>query len=70
MRNLEREIASVCRKVAKKVSRDGKTVSVRVTPQNLPSSWGLPSSDTGRERSRTRSGWPMAWRGPKSGENS
>jgi ATP-dependent Lon protease len=35
VRNLEREIASVCRKVAKKVVKDGPNASVSVTPEVL-----------------------------------
>jgi ATP-dependent Lon protease len=32
VRNLEREIANICRKVARRVVKDGKTVAVEVTP--------------------------------------
>ena len=35
VRNLSREVANVCRKVARKVVSDGKDVSVEVTPKNV-----------------------------------
>src|SRR2546427_1288504 len=35
VRNLEREIASVCRKVAKKVVKDGTNITIKVTPESL-----------------------------------
>ena len=35
VRNMEREIASVCRKVARKVVKEGKKTSVEISPENL-----------------------------------
>jgi ATP-dependent Lon protease len=35
VRNLEREIASLCRKVARKVVKEGKEIAVEVTPTNV-----------------------------------
>ncbi len=35
VRNLEREVASICRKVARKVVKDGKKTSVQIAPANL-----------------------------------
>ena len=35
VRNLEREIANVCRKVSKRVVKEGKEVKIEVTPANL-----------------------------------
>ena len=35
VRNMEREIASVCRKVARKVVKEGKKVSLEISPGNL-----------------------------------
>src|SRR5262249_50230081 len=35
VRNLEREISNVCRKVARRVVKDGKDVTVEVTPANV-----------------------------------
>jgi ATP-dependent Lon protease len=41
VRNLEREIANVCRKVARKVVKEGKQVSVTVTPENVSDFLGV-----------------------------
>jgi ATP-dependent Lon protease len=42
VRNLEREIASICRKVAKKVLREGRHISVKVTPKTIHGFLGVP----------------------------
>jgi len=42
VRNLEREIAAVCRKVARRVVKEGKKSKVVVTSQNLGKYLGLP----------------------------
>jgi ATP-dependent Lon protease len=42
VRNLEREIANLCRKVAKELSMDEKVKSVTITPQNLNKFLGIP----------------------------
>jgi len=41
VRNLEREIASVCRKVAKEVVRKGRKTAIRITAQNIPTYLGV-----------------------------
>jgi ATP-dependent Lon protease len=41
VRNLEREINNVCRKTARKVVKEGKEVSLTVTPDNLPDYLGV-----------------------------
>ena len=57
VRNLEREIASICRKVAKKVLKEGKQVSVRMTARGDPEiSGGSEVSLWKGERLRIRSG--------------
>jgi ATP-dependent Lon protease len=63
VRNLEREIASVCRKVAKKVSRDGKTVAVRVTPQTLVKFLGVAKFRYGKGEEQDQIGLAngLAW---------
>ena len=64
VRNLEREIASICRKVAKKVLKEGKQVSVRVTPRGHSEiSWESQSSGMERERIRDQVGLAngLAW---------
>jgi ATP-dependent Lon protease len=42
VRNLEREITSICRKLVKKVVQKGKAHSERVTPKNLETYLGIP----------------------------
>ncbi len=41
VRNLEREIASLCRKVARKVVKEGKEIAVEVTPANISEYLGV-----------------------------
>jgi ATP-dependent Lon protease len=41
VRNLEREIANVCRKVARKVVKDGKTLQVTLRPEDLAEYLGV-----------------------------
>lgn len=42
VRNIEREITSICRKVVKKVVSKGKSYSEKVTPRNLEKYLGIP----------------------------
>jgi ATP-dependent Lon protease len=42
VRNLEREITTICRKVVKKVVQKGKEYAEKVTPKNLESFLGIP----------------------------
>jgi ATP-dependent Lon protease len=41
VRNLDREIANICRKIARKVVSEGKSVSVEITPANLNDYLGI-----------------------------
>jgi len=41
VRNLEREIANICRKVARKIVADGKKLQVKVTPEELQDYLGV-----------------------------
>ena len=41
VRNLEREIANICRKVARKVVKEGRSFQVVVTPENLADYLGI-----------------------------
>jgi ATP-dependent Lon protease len=41
VRNLEREIANICRKVARKVVQEGQNICVEVTPENIPDYLGV-----------------------------
>jgi ATP-dependent Lon protease len=42
VRNLEREIASICRKIARKVVVEGKTFSEEITPEKVTQYLGVP----------------------------
>ncbi len=42
VRNLEREIGSICRKVARRVVKEGRSLSVEITPDNLQDFLGVP----------------------------
>src|SRR5437016_2594047 len=42
VRNLERELNSICRKVARKVVADGKTLQVNITPEKVTEYLGVP----------------------------
>jgi ATP-dependent Lon protease len=53
VRNLEREIASVCRKIARRHA-EGQTASVRVTPDVVTSSLGVPRFEIEEVEERTR----------------
>ena len=71
VRNLEREISSICRKVARKVVVEGKTFSEEITADKVtavPRRAALPPDDGRGER--TRSASPPAWPGPKSAARS
>ena len=48
VRNLEREIASICRKVAREVAAKGKDHQVKVTSQMVPKYLGVPKFRFGR----------------------
>src|SRR5216684_3801135 len=41
VRNLEREIGNVCRKIARKVVKEGEAYSIRITPENLADFLGV-----------------------------
>ena len=64
MRNLEREIASICRKVAKKVLKEGKEVSVQGhAPERFRNFWECPNSDMGKGEEQDQVGLAngLAW---------
>ncbi len=42
VRNLEREIGSVCRKIARRVLKEGKDASYRIAAKNIPELLGVP----------------------------
>jgi ATP-dependent Lon protease len=63
VRNLEREIASISRKVAKRVARDGKQVSVKILPQGLQKFLGVPKFRYGKGEDQDQIGLAngLAW---------
>jgi ATP-dependent Lon protease len=63
VRNLEREIASISRKVAKRVLREGKPVSVRVTPERIQKFLGVPKFRYGKGEDQDQVGLAngLAW---------
>ncbi len=71
VRNLEREISSICRKIARKVVVEGKDVQRgdhRRQGHRVPRRAALPPDDGRGER--TRSASPPVWRGPRSAARS
>ncbi|RYE80230.1 MAG: endopeptidase La [Myxococcales bacterium] len=56
VRNLEREIGAVCRKMARAVARDGKSKPIEVTPANLPRYLGVPKFRVGKKEAHDEVG--------------
>ena len=63
VRNLEREIAAVCRKIARGVARGTRELRTVVSVPNLERFLGVPRHHRARPNSRTRSASPPAWPG-------
>jgi len=63
VRNLEREISSVCRKVAKQVAKEGEDTSVRITESSIPKYLGVPKFRHGRTEEKDEVGLTtgLAW---------
>ncbi|MFP4037489.1 MAG: S16 family serine protease, partial [Desulfobacteraceae bacterium] len=63
VRNLEREISSICRKVARKVARNGKDTIVRIAENSIPKYLGVPKYRYGRTEERDEVGLTtgLAW---------
>jgi ATP-dependent Lon protease len=63
VRNLERETASICRKVAKRVAKDGKHVSVKILPLGLQKFLGVPKFRYGKGEDQDQIGLAngLAW---------
>jgi len=63
VRNLEREIASICRKVAKKVLKEGKQVQVRINPEGIQKYLGIPKfrNEKGERESQVGLANGLAW---------
>ena len=56
VRSLEREIASICRKVARKVVSDGKDVPIEIDPKSVPRFLGVPKYRIGKREERDEIG--------------
>jgi ATP-dependent Lon protease len=63
VRNLEREIATVCRKVAKEVSKKGKAIKLRITANSLHGYLGVPKFHYGKTEEKDEIGLAtgLAW---------
>lgn len=63
VRNLDREIASICRKVAKEVATNGKKTHLRLGPQGLIKYLGVPKyrSERSEEGSQVGLATGLAW---------
>ncbi|MEJ5329025.1 MAG: endopeptidase La [Desulfobaccales bacterium] len=63
VRNLEREIAAICRKVAREVAEKGKDHKVRVTSQSVPQYLGVPKYRYGKTEEKDEIGLTngLAW---------
>ena len=63
VRNLEREIASVCRKVAKEVVRLGRDTRIKVSSSSIPSYLGVPKFRYGKTEEKDEIGLAtgLAW---------
>jgi ATP-dependent Lon protease len=63
VRNLEREIASICRKVAKEVVREGPQTRIRITESTVTKYLGVPKHHYGRAEERDEIGLAigLAW---------
>ena len=63
VRNLEREISSICRKVAKQVVRRGKETKIQIKSQSIQKYLGVPKFRYGRTEEKDRIGLTtgLAW---------
>ncbi len=63
VRNLEREVSSVCRKVSRAVVREGKKYKADVTPENLADYLGIPKYRSSRHEEKNEIGLVtgLAW---------
>ena len=63
VRNLEREIASICRKVAKEVIKNGPETHIKITQTNIPKYLGVPKYRYGKTEEEDKIGIAngLAW---------
>jgi ATP-dependent Lon protease len=66
VRNLEREIGNVCRKVVRRVVKNGRSIKKKSPRPTSPTSSACPSSATRRPTKRAKSASSPAWHGRKS----
>ena len=57
VRNLEREIGNICRKVARKVVKEGAEYGIVLTPEKVRISSASPNSVTRWQMKRVKSAW-------------
>jgi ATP-dependent Lon protease len=56
VRNLEREISSICRKVARKVVKEGKDQKIHIGAREVPTFLGVPKFSVGKREDENRIG--------------
>lgn len=56
VRNLEREISSVCRKIARKVLKEGKDGKIHIGARDVPGYLGVPKFTVGKKEEQDRIG--------------
>ncbi len=56
VRNLEREISSICRKVARKVVKEGKEQKIPIGARDVPTYLGVPKFSVGKKEDENRIG--------------
>ncbi len=56
VRNLEREISSVCRKIARKVVKEGKEQKIIISARDIPKYLGVPKFSVGKKENEDRIG--------------
>jgi ATP-dependent Lon protease len=63
VRNLERELASICRKIAREVAKEGPDHKVRISSQTVPKYLGVPKFRFGRSEEKDEVGLTtgLAW---------
>ena len=63
VRNLEREIASVCRKIARRVIKEGKKKKIRITSKSISKYLGIPRFRHGEKEEQNEAGLAtgLAW---------
>lgn len=63
VRNLEREIAAICRKIAKEVATKGESIKLTVTPKRVQSFLGVPKFRYGKKEKTDKVGLAtgLAW---------